>query len=182
VQDESIYKLGRLLLAEQSFREEVKKSRATQRLVTGCEQLLAHIVQVGNSDHLSLMIATERAIVEGDLARYANSRQMIGSLNAALGEIAAIERQIDILDDPEKYRWVDQQYSLDKNREKGLPLDEARQSFKSHHARLDNLDKSRLDNIEKQIIDARKSVFSNARRLYVSRQAKVLGVTQPYAN
>jgi len=179
VQDESIYKLGRLLLAEQSFREEVKKSRATQRLVIGCEQLLAHIVQVGNSEHLALMIATERAIVEGDLARYANSKQMIGSLNAALGEIAAIERQIDILDDPEKYRWVDQQYSLDKNREKGLPLDEARQSFKSHHARLDNLDKSRLDDIEKQIIDARKSAFSNARRLYVSRQAKVLGVILP---
>ncbi|WP_072282003.1 hypothetical protein [Rappaport israeli] len=55
-------------------------------------------------------------------------------------------------------------------------MDEARQSFKSHFARLVNMDKSRLDDDEKKIIDARKSMISTAQKLYMARQANTLGV------
>ncbi|MDR3323177.1 MAG: hypothetical protein LBS89_03135 [Zoogloeaceae bacterium] len=57
-----------------------------------------------------------------------------------------------------------------------MPLDEARQAFKSHYARLSNLDKSRLSDDDKKIIDARKTNIFNAIKLYIQRQAKTLGV------
>lgn len=55
-------------------------------------------------------------------------------------------------------------------------MDEARQSFRSHSARLGNLDKSRLDDTEKQIIDARRAALSAAESDYIKRQARTLGV------
>jgi len=168
--------LDRLLTAEEALIEEAKKTRSAKRLSNGRKELLAHMRQIAQSGDLSLIIAVERIIVQGDLERYANSKQMVGSLKAALDELAAIERQIAIVDDPMKYAVVNQQYSLSKNREKGLPVDEANQSLKSHYARLNNLDKSRLVEDEKRIIEARKSAFLKARRLYAQRQAATLGM------
>ena len=81
-----------------------------------------------------------------------------------------------MVDDKQEYSRVDASHSLPKNRDKGLPLDEARQAFKSHYARLNNLDKSRLSDDEKAIIDARKSNIFNAGKLYALRQAKTLCV------
>ena len=66
--------------------------------------------------------------------------------------------------------------SLPKNRQKGLPIDEARQSFRSHYARLANLDKSRLDDDEKEIIDARQEMFALAKSLYIAEQEITLGI------
>ena len=101
---------------------------------------------------------------------------MAASLKAALNEFAVIERQLGMVDKPEQYKPVDAAYSLPKNRTKDLPMDEARQSFRSHFARLGNLDKSRLDNTEKQIIDTRRAALSTAERGYIKRQARTLGV------
>jgi len=173
----ALEKTGRLLWAEKTLAEAVRKTNSAKQLSRGRQELLAHLGQIARSDDLSLIIAVERMIVQGDLEHYANSTQMVASLNAAMDELAAIERQIGIVADPEKYALVDQQYSLARNREKGLPMDEARQSLRSHYARLSNLDKSRLDEDEKLIIDARKAAFIRARRLYAQRQATALGMT-----
>ena len=54
---------------------------------------------------------------------------MADSLKAALNEFAALEQQLDMVDKPEQYKPVDAAYSLPKSRNKGLPMDEARQSF-----------------------------------------------------
>jgi len=167
-------KTGRLLWAEKTFAEAVKKTSSAKRLANGRQELLAHLKQIAQSDDLALIVAVERVIVQGDLEHYANSTQMMASLNVAMDELAAIERQIRIVADPEKYALVDQQYSLAKNREKGLPMDEGHQSLRSHYARLNNLDKSRLDEDEKQVIDARKAAFLTARRLYCRFSNKIL--------
>jgi len=176
MQIESLGRLNRLLLAEEAFTMEVKKTGASKRLINSRNGLLAHVQDVARGGDLELMVATEREIVKGDLNRYTNSKQMAASLNTALEEIAAIERQLKIVDDTAQYKAVDQQYSLKKNREKGLPLDEARQALRSHHARLNNLDKSRLDDEEKGILDARRLLVFNAKTLYIKRQANTLGV------
>ena len=63
-----------------------------------------------------------------------------------------------------------------QNRQKGLPIDEARQSFRSHYARLANLDKARLDDDEKEIIDARQEMFALAKSLYIAEQEIALGI------
>ncbi len=101
---------------------------------------------------------------------------MTGSLKTALSEFSVIEQKLGIVDDPEKYKQVDEDCSLPKNRSKGLPIDEARQVFRSHFARLGNLDKSPSDDIQKQIIHARRTALGIAEKDYIARQAKTLGV------
>jgi hypothetical protein len=51
---------------------------------------------------------------------------MISSLNAALSELNAIEKLLAIVDDQNRYEGVNKSHILPKNREKSLPLDEAR--------------------------------------------------------
>ena len=149
----------------------------TAQAVTQFRQtLLADVKQISISDSAELIVAMEKALVQHDLEYYANSKTMTGSLNTALSEFAMIERQLDKVDDPAKYKATDQSFGLAKNRSKGLPLDEARQAFKSHYARLVNLDKAPLDDLQKKLIEARKSGFHRAEQQYIARQARTLDV------
>jgi len=163
-----------LLVAEENFHNEIKRTRASQRMRHFRKKMIEHLREVGRSGDLTLIIATEKAIVQGDLDRYANSQAMSASLKTALDEIPATERLLGIVDDPAQYRAIDRAHSLKKNREHGLPLDEARQGLKSHYARLGNLDKSRLDDDEKHFIEARKSALAQAQKLYAKRQTSTL--------
>ena len=176
MQNSSLRSLRRLLAAEEESTRTHKNSRAGRRLDRDRFALHEHVHLVLASGDLSLIIATERAFLEGDLKRYANSPSMVSSLNAALGQIATIERHIDIVGDKKKYEIVDQAHSLKTNRKKGLPYDEARQALSSHLSRLANLDKSRLTDEEKKVIDVRRSAISAATKLYTARQAEALGV------
>ena len=149
----------------------------TARKVTEFRQtLLTDVKQISTNGSAELIVAMEKALAQHDLEYYANSKTMIGSLNTALSEFAMIERQLGKVDDPEKYKATDQSFGLAKNRSKGLPLDEARQAFKSHYARLVNLDKAPLDDLQKKLIEARKSGFYRAQQQYIARQANTLGV------
>ena len=149
----------------------------TAQAVTQFRQtLLTDVKAISTSGSAELIVAMEKALVQHDLEYYANSKTMIGSLNTALSEFAMIERQLGKVDDPAKYKATDQSFGLAKNRSKGLPLDEARQAFKSHHARLVNLDKAPLDDLQKKLIEARKSGFHRAQQQYIERQANTLGV------
>ena len=149
----------------------VKRHRQapTAQAVTQFRQtLLADVKQISISDSAELIVAMEKALVQHDLEYYANSKTMIGSLNTGLSEFAMIERQLGKVDDPEQYKATDQSFGLAKNRSKGLPLDEARQAFKSHYARLVNLDKAPLDDLQKKLIKARKSGFYRAQQQYAA--------------
>ena len=150
---------------------------STAKAVTQFRQtLLADVKAISTSGNAELIVAMEKALVQHDLEYYANSKTMIGSLNTALSEFAMIERQLGKVDDPAKYKATDQSFGLARNRSKGLPLDEARQAFKSHYARLVNLDKAPLDDLQKKLIEARKSGFHRAQQQYIERQARTLGV------
>jgi hypothetical protein len=173
---EKIHKLNRMLSVEEVFVDGLSNTKAAKRLRGIRVDLLAFLREIGCGGDLSLIVATERAIVESDLSRYANSRAMVNSLKTALDEITAIERHIGIVDDPDKYPTIDQAHRLPRNRKGSLPFDEARQALASHYVRLGNLDKSRLDDDEKKIIDARKSAIFAAGKLYAERQAKTLGI------
>jgi hypothetical protein len=155
--------LQKLLMVEGGLFKEHAIAPSARKLNKARDDLLVHVKKISKSDDLSLMVAAERIIVADELKNHANSKGMVSSLS--------------IVDAPDQYRAVDQAHSLPRNRNpKDLPLDEARQAFKSHCARLGNLDKSRLDDGEKKIIDARRSNMSQAGKLYIERQAKTLGV------
>jgi hypothetical protein len=164
------------LTLEGSLFKEQANAPNTWNLHKARGNLLKHVKNIGKSGDLSLLVATEKAIVKDERKHHANSKGMISSLDAASVELAAVEKLLSIVDDKARYSPIDQGYSLPRNREKGLPLDEARQAFKSHYARLNNLDRARLSEDEKKIIDARKSNMFQAGKLYAERQAQTLGI------
>ena len=57
-----------------------------------------------------------------------------------------------------------------------LPLDEAREFFKSHNGRLLNLNKSVLSDEEKELIDIRRANIRKADRMYIALQQQTLGI------
>jgi hypothetical protein len=174
--------LMQTLAREAGWIEALSKTVASEQLREERTNLLKHVLTIGKSGNLELIVATEKTFIEGDLEHYvdsehyANSAGRLSSLNAAMAELNATEKLLEIVDNKQEYSRVDAAYSLSKNRESGLPLDEARQAFKSHYARLNNLDKSRLSVDEKALVDARKSNIYTAGKLYAKRQAKTLGV------
>jgi hypothetical protein len=153
------------------------KAKEAQKLRIARQSFLVHLKEVGKSGDLSLIVTTEKAIIKDELKNHANSKGMVSSLNAALAELTAIEKLLTIVDDKHEYGRVDQSHILPRNREKGLPLDEARQAFRSHYARLGNLEKARLSDDEKIVIEARRSNMRIAARHYTDAQAKTLGVS-----
>jgi hypothetical protein len=174
--NKSLSQLVNTLAREAGWSQALFSTAAAKKLKKERDDLLEQVRMIGKNSDLALMVATEKAIVNSDLEHYANSKGMVSSLNAAITELTGIERLLAIVDDEQEYRRVDQAHSFPKNREKGLPLDEARQAFKSHYARLNNLDRARLSDDEKAIIDARKSNLFQAGKLYAERQARTLGV------
>ncbi|WP_375666743.1 hypothetical protein [Bartonella sp. TT121SHDZB] len=148
----------------------------TKKLHDVRNDLCSYLRNIEKSGDLSLLIDTERSLVENDLLRYANSKAMISSLKTALMEIDIIKKHIILVSNPAQYKTVNEVHSLPKNRKGGLPYDEARQAIASHYARLGNLDKSRLTSIEKSIIDVRKENMTIMRKLYEKMQAKAIGI------
>ena len=157
----------------------VKKHRqapTAQAVIEFRQTLLTDVKAISESGSAELIVTMEQAIVQHDLEYYTNSATMKGSLNNALSELEIIRKKLAIVDDPEQYKATDENFILARNRSKGLPVDEARQSFKSHFARLVNLDKAPLDDLDKQIIEVRKSAIHRAQKQYIERQANTLGV------
>ena len=172
----TIEEIKKQMMLGQSRVKKHEKAPTAQAVTEFRQTLLTDVKAISESGSAELIVAMEKALAQHDLEYYANSKTMIGSLNTALSEFAMIERQLGKVDDPEKYKAMDQSFGLAKNRSKGLPLDEARQGFKSHYARLVNLDKAPLDDLQKKLIEARKSGFHRAEQQYIARQARTLGV------
>ena len=168
--------LENMLANEYSYDRKMRSTIYAGNLHNERVGLRALLREVGSSGDLALIVAAEKAIVRGDLSRYANSKAMTHSLQAALDDLAIIEKHIDIIADKSRYQFVAEVYSRPRNRKNGLPLDEARQALASHHGRLENMDKSRLDDDEKSLVEARKAAMKMANDLYIALQEKALGM------
>ena len=172
--DKTIGTFNRLLSVERYAVSSVRATREGQNLETSQRNLLKSLRELGKSGNLPLIIAVEKTIIEAERAYYANSRAMDASLKTALQELDVVQKHIGIVDDPVCYKAVDEVYSLPRSRKGGLPNDEARQALRSHHTKLNNMDKARLGDVEKQLIDARKSNIFQAGKLYRERQVRAL--------
>ena len=154
---------------------------SAEELVDARKVLIAHVKEIAVSGKGEWIIEMEKDFIQNDLEHCtrADDKEMIGSLNAALLGVAAIERKHGIVDNEEQYQRVNEEFSFPKNRKQGLPLDEARQSFSSHRARLGNYVKYRLEETEKQLVRERGKALGIAEKDYIARQAKTLGVELP---
>ncbi|WP_375614782.1 hypothetical protein [Bartonella sp. AC535YNZD] len=72
----------------------------TKKLHDVRNDLCSYLRNIEKSGGLSLLIDTERSLVENDLLRYANSKAMISSLKKALMEIDIIKKHIILVSNP----------------------------------------------------------------------------------
>ncbi len=161
---------------EEVYVKNINDTLAAKRLCDVRNDLCSHIRNVGKKGDLSSLLDIEHSIIKSDLFRYSNSKAISNSLKTALTEIDVVKKHVELVENPEKYKAVNEAYSLSKNRKGGLPYDEARQAMASHYTRLGNLDKARLTTVEKAIIDARRDNMKVMRRLYEKMQAKAIGI------
>ena len=80
---------------------------------------------------------------------------------------------------PETYKEIDEAHQSRKRRSASIPLDEAREFFKGHNARLMNLKKANLSEEEKSLLDVRRANIRIAEKGYIQQQKITLGIESP---
>ncbi len=171
-----IDRLDKQLFDERTGKSKVAAWRGAAALKDTQEQLRKSLAEIGKTGDPDTILSAERSILINDLEHYGNSPAMRGSLQGALNEHKAALRLLARVREPDRYREIDETHSLPKNRVGGVPRDEARQFFRSHSARLLNMDKSRLDKVEKTIIEERRGNLRIAEKGYTALQRKALGL------
>ncbi len=133
---------------------------------------LKDIAQKRNIHHL---LDVERLVLEHSLKYDTNSPEEKQSVKVALEQLEACAKCLaSLVKNPAGYREnVDPTYSP-KAREGGLPLDAAREFFKSHVTRLTNNLVSKASQVEKQLLRQRKENIQVMRDCYVELQRKAL--------
>jgi len=157
---------------------ELRETEAARKLASRRRKLLSLVRKSTRLRDVGLIVAIERAIVEGDLLRYTNSKRMRGSLTRALEELRAIQTHLDYVTDKTVYAIIDRAHSLPKKRLNGLPRDDARTALASHISRLGNMDKSRLDEEEKETLNVRLVAVRTLEELYIALQERVSALTR----
>ena len=134
---------------------------------------------LGKTGDPKLMLEYELALLQEERKNLSNSKTQEGSLDTAIEGAMATLKLLEKVRSPESYRSVDEDHSTRKRRSGGLPLDEAREFFKSHNSRLLNLDKAILSDEEKELIDIRRANIRKAGKMYIALQKQTLGIAPP---
>ena len=167
--------VSKQLAAEQAAYLGVMDKGDPIKVLHDAQQKLSQAMQkVGDSGDLNIILRAEKLILDNERTYYADTRHMAGSLDNALGDIEATLKLVDTVQDPEAYKAIDDGHTRPRNRIGNLPKDEARQFFKSHRARLENLEKARLMGLEKAVIAARKKNLEVASNGYIELQKNAL--------
>jgi hypothetical protein len=168
--------LTRIAVSEKISTVELESSELAQTKNEFLQQKLAALKEIGESRNLEDIIAAEKFLVQYDLKEYANSKEMVSSLNDALENLKAVETHLGLLAEPDGYqRFVNMAFEQHTMRDsRDLPKDGARQAFLSHDTRLRNNDRSKSNDLEKAINHARLQNIRIAKNLYIERQQQVL--------
>ena len=139
-------------------------------------QGLAIFKEAAETKDIHTIIAVEKAFNQTELDQFGDSPNMRNSLREAIKGMEVIEAHLIYLKDPEKYRFINETHTLNKNRKGDLPYDEARQAIRSHMTRLNNLDTSRMDEAEREILEQRKENIQTAEEAYIPLQKTALNI------
>ncbi len=151
----------------EALKKDIRETRTDQRAA------LLEISREGETEHI---LEAERILLVQEQEHLVGSQAMASSLNIAIKELDAALSTLERVRDPDAYQSVADSFSLDKNRVGGLPRDEARQFFRSHLARLGNLDKGRLSDSERDVLKARMFNIRTAEHQYKKLQEQALGI------
>ena len=170
------------LAAEQVAYHDVMEHGGAISVLHDAQRKLRQALQkVGASGDLETILLAEELILENEREHYADTSSMVSSLNNALFEIEVALELVNTVQDPDAYKAVADSHKLPRNRIGGLPRDEAKQFFKSHRSRLENLEKARSIGMDKALIGIRKKNLAKAGVGYTELQQNALADLEPEA-
>ncbi|MDR1922306.1 MAG: hypothetical protein LBS31_11280 [Candidatus Adiutrix sp.] len=141
---------------------------------------LIFLRRVAQTRDIHVLLDVERLALEHTLKYDTNSPEEKQSVTVALDQLDTCRKCFDsLMNNPAGYREnVDPTYSS-KAREAGLPLDAAKEFFKSHATRLTNNLVSKASHVEKLLLRQRKENVAVMRECYAELQQKALGIASP---
>ena len=143
---------------------------------TVIKQIGDHVAEIGKTGDARYILGTELVLLQEERDNLSNARVQEGSLDTAIEGLTITLDLLEKVRSPESYRSIDKAHGTRKRRSGGLPLDEAREFFKSHNGRLLNLNKSILSDEEKELIDIRRANIRKAGKMYIALQQQTLGI------
>lgn len=130
--------------------------------------------QLEKSNSPELILAAEKLTLQQELATYANSAEMVSSINPALEQLLEeASGSLKLVQDKETYAKAAHAFSA-KRKQGGLPLDAFREFILSHTARLTNRLKGTASVSEKNILRQRKNNLRAANEQYINMQREAL--------
>lgn len=141
--------------------------------------MVTYLRQQAKDKNIASMLYDERLILTHSLQFDANSKEEKSSLNSAIAQLDESRQCFDsLLSNPAAYNEMQTTYPT-KKKEAGLPLDAARDFFKSHSTRLSNILSGKSSHFEKVLVRQRKDNLQVIRDAYVELQRKALGMEAP---
>ncbi len=175
----STIKLLNTLNHSLSTRERLIKSRAQKLHDDGIMETVDYLRQQANERNIGSMLEDERLLLVHSLKFDANSVEEKNSLQSAIAQLDEGRRCFEFLTtEPQAYKMHEASYPA-KKKEAGLPLDAARDFFKSHATRLTNILSGKSSHFEKLLVRQRKDNLRVIREAYVELQRKSLGKEGP---
>ncbi len=160
-------------------REQIIKSDVQKAHDTGVAETLAYLQEVAQERNFVKLLSNERLMLMHTLKFDANSPEEVKSLEAAVVQLdESINCFNAMSEDPAAYKKMEATYSS-KKKEAGLPLDAARDFFRSHATRLTNSLAAKGSHSDKQIIRQRKENLKVIQECYIELQQKTLGKKPP---
>lgn len=142
-------------------------------------ELRGMVQQVGESGDLNLILEIEKRLLAEELQNRVAAPGQATALQNALKDLEIAADLVSRVRDPDAYWAVAADHRRDRNKDRiGAPLDEARQFFNSHAARLTRAVSAlgQGDASEKQLLAVRRGNISAAHKLYRELQGRALGI------
>lgn len=169
--------LGDQLLKVHTLRYKISKSPLIQKEKTATQNIASHLIKIRKTNDPALILKAERLILTDELEYRSNDPIQVSSLQASIESLDATIKLFEKVRDPQAYKSVDEEHSTRKRRSGGLPLDQAREFFLGHNARLMNLKKATLTEEDKNLLDIRRENIRTVAKTYVQEQKKTLGLS-----
>ncbi len=140
-----------LITRERLIKSQVQKAHDEGIMVT-----VNYLRQQVKAKDIGSMLEDERLLLTHSLQFDANSSEEKNSLKSAIAQLDESRRCFDALtNNPASYKDNEATYPS-KKKEAGLPLDAAREFFKSHSTRLSNILSGKSSHYEKVLVRQRK--------------------------
>ena len=181
---DKVYRLVTVELRATLEARETLDTRSARNARNTRSQLLPVLRDAAKLRDIDALLAVERVFLMQEREYLAEAPPKIASLANAIAELDAATDMLSKVRDFDEYASIDAAFSLPKNRIRGLPGDQARQFFRSHLARLRNLEKGRMEDSERDLVSARIRNIKVAQDIYIELQEQALassGIHEPRA-